>query len=82
MNDRYALRLSVNPEALTGKTKVISAGLDDPVRHPEGQDAMLACFYGASYLTLPNAAHCMMSGPDSQTSLDAILDWHRRPRVV
>ncbi|NHH79716.1 hypothetical protein DRA46_01786 [Burkholderia gladioli] len=79
LNDRYTLGLAVDPAPLARKTHVVSAGLDDPARHPEGQDAAIARFYGASYRLLADAPHCLMLGPHSALALAEVLDWHRRP---
>jgi len=78
LNDRYALRLSVDPAPLACRTLVLSAGLADSVRRPAGQDAAVASSYGGSYRALADAAHCMMFGPHTLTAFDALLDWHRR----
>ena len=42
----------------------IAEGLDDPDLHPEGQDRAAADFYGATYLHLKDASHCLMVDPD------------------
>jgi len=75
LNDRYELRVSVDPATLPSKTLVVAAGRDDVLRHPEGQDAAIAELYGAEYLMLHDAPHCMMLGSSSLATLDRILDW-------
>ncbi|WP_233839021.1 alpha/beta fold hydrolase [Paraburkholderia sp. ZP32-5] len=75
LNDRYELRVPVDPAALPSKTLVIAAGRDDVLRHPEGQDAAIAELYGAGYLMLDDAPHCMMLGDGSIAVLESILAW-------
>jgi hypothetical protein len=75
LNDRYKLRVPVDPATLPSKTLVIAAGRDDVVRHPQGQDAAIAALYRAGYLMLDDAPHCMMLGDGSITVLDSILAW-------
>jgi hypothetical protein len=75
LNDRYELRVSVDPAALPSKILVVAAGRDDVLRHPDGQDASIAELYGAEYLMLHDAPHCMMLGSSALATLDRILDW-------
>jgi len=65
------------PPALPSKTLVVAAGRDDVLRHPESQDASIAELYGAEYLMLHDAPHCMLLGSSSLVTLDRILDWLR-----
>jgi pimeloyl-ACP methyl ester carboxylesterase len=75
LNDRYELRVPVDPTTLPSRTLVIAAGRDDVLRHPEGQDAAIADLYGAGYLMLRDAPHCMMLGGGSGTVLESMLEW-------
>jgi len=79
LNDRYALRVEVDPARLAGiPTLVIEAGRDDAERHPPGQDAAIARFLGAEHLLLPEAPHTMMLAPWAGEGATAIIAWHRR----
>lgn len=75
LNDRYLLRVPVDPARLDAPGLCIEAGLDTPDRHPPGQDRAVADCFGFDYLRLPGQPHCMMYGPRWQDSAAAILDW-------
>jgi len=75
LNDRYELRVTVDPAAMPAKTFIVAAGRDDRLRHPDGQDAAIARLFGADYLMLDDAPHCMMLGEHSAAVLDCIVDW-------
>ena len=78
LNDRYALRVEVDPARLAGvPTLVIEAGRDDAERHPPGQDAAIARFLGGAHLLLPEAPHCMMLAPWAAAGAAAVIAWHR-----
>lgn len=77
LNDRFLLRVDVAREAIDAPALCIEAGLDDADLHPQGQDAAVAAFYGADYVYLPEASHCLMVDPDWPVGLSAILDWWR-----
>jgi pimeloyl-ACP methyl ester carboxylesterase len=79
LNDRYALRIPVEPARFAGlPVLVIEAGRDDAERHPPGQDAAIAGFLGGEHLLLPEAPHCMMLAPWAAEGAAAIIAWHRR----
>jgi pimeloyl-ACP methyl ester carboxylesterase len=79
LNDRYGLRVTVDPARMPRPSLVLEAGRDCPIRHPAGQDAAIARFYGSDYRMLPAAGHCLMVGPWAPAALAAILDWGLRP---
>lgn len=65
LNQRYDLRIPVDPAALPAGLPilVVEGGRDDPARHPPGQDAAIARFYGGAHLRLADAPHNLMLGP-------------------
>ncbi|HYG45430.1 MAG TPA: alpha/beta fold hydrolase [Bordetella sp.] len=75
INDRYRLRVPVNPARIQAPGLCVEAGRDTPERHPPGQDRAVAALFGFDYLRLPRQPHCMMYAPDWQQSAQAILDW-------
>lgn len=78
LNDRYALRISVNPDDITCPGICFEAGRDDQDRHPEGQDLAIARFLGIEYELLKTQPHCMMYGPQWQESAQALFAWYQR----
>ncbi len=78
LNDRYLLRVPVDPTRVRAPGLCIEAGLDTPDRHPPGQDRAVAECFGFDYLRLPGQPHCMMYGPRWQDSAAAILQWCQR----
>ena len=78
LNDRYLLRVRVDPAAITAPGLCLEAGLDTHDRHPPGQDRALARLFGFDHAVLDGQPHCMMYGDTWQTSAHAILDWHRQ----
>ncbi|WP_157831788.1 alpha/beta hydrolase [Thalassospira marina] len=76
LNDRYNLRISVNPRPTEGL--VLEAGLEDPLRHPLGQDEAVAAFFGYEYHHLPHAPHCMMLHDPGNAAYKALSNWLRR----
>lgn len=78
LNDRYLLRVSVDPGSITCAGICFEAALDDPARHPAGQDRAIAQFLGLDYQCLPNQPHSMMYGAQWQASAVAISDWYTR----
>lgn len=78
LNDRYLLRVPIQPQALAGVPGLcLEAGLDTSDRHPPGQDRALADFLGFEHRLLDKHPHCMMYGPRWRDSAQAILDWYR-----
>jgi hypothetical protein len=75
LNDRYELRVPIDPTTPPSKTLVVAAGRDDVLRHLEGQHAAIADLYGARYLILAEAPHCMMLGEGLNTVLESMLEW-------
>lgn len=65
LNQRYGLQIPVDPKALDPDLPilVVEGGRDDPARHPPGQDAAIAAFYGGEHLRLDDAPHDLMLGP-------------------
>jgi len=79
LNERYGLRIAVDPAAITVPTHVVEGGRDDPERHPPGQDAAIARFLGGTHQRLDDAPHNLMMGPGWQDWYDAI--WTRADAV-
>ncbi|WP_137176606.1 alpha/beta hydrolase [Roseomonas sp. AR75] len=78
MNERYDLRLPVDPAHLAGlPVFVLEAGRDDAARHPPGQDAAIAAFLGGTHALLPDAPHCFMLGDWAAESAAAVIAWYR-----
>lgn len=78
LNDRYALRVAVDPARLAAiPSLVVEAGRDDAERHPAGQDAAISRFLGGEHLLLPSMPHCMMLGPWAEESAAPMIAWHR-----
>ncbi len=75
LNERYDLRVAVDPAAIRAPVLVVEGGRDDPERHPPGQDQAIAAFYGAAHVRLDDAPHDLMLGPGSDRWFDAI--WGR-----
>lgn len=83
LNDRYALRVAIDPARLAGvKVLVLEAGRDDAARHPAGQDAAIARFLGGEHVLLPDAPHCLMLAPWAEESAGVVCDWWRRAVVT
>jgi pimeloyl-ACP methyl ester carboxylesterase len=77
LNDRYLLRVQVDPAQQHAPGICIAAGRDTPDRHPKGQDRAVADFLGLSYLRLDDAPHCMMYAAGWEHSMAAIHTWYR-----
>ncbi|WP_270935584.1 alpha/beta fold hydrolase [Falsiroseomonas oryzae] len=78
LNDRYALRIPVEPARLAGvPVLVLEAGRDDPERHPAGQDEAIARFLDGAHQLLPEAPHCLMTGPWAVAGAAPLIAWHR-----
>ena len=75
LNERYGLRIAVNPTAITVPVHVVEGGRDDPERHPPGQDAAIARFLGGTHQRLDDAPHNLMLGPGWHGWYDTI--WAR-----
>ncbi|QDJ12231.1 Hydrolase family protein (plasmid) [Roseomonas mucosa] len=83
LNDRYTLRIQVEPEALKGlPVLVMEAGRDDAERHPAGQDAAIAAFLGGEHLLLAEAPHCLMFGDPGREAALWLADWMARIGVA
>lgn len=78
LNDRYTLRMQVDPDRIVCPGICLEAGRDDLERHPAGQDLAIARFLGIDYQLLDAQPHCMMYGADWQQSAEAILVWYQR----
>jgi pimeloyl-ACP methyl ester carboxylesterase len=77
LNDRYALRITIEPSRFAGlPVLVLEAGCDDAERHPAGQDAATARFLGGVHRLLPDAPHCLMTGPWARAGAAPLIDWH------
>jgi hypothetical protein len=83
LNDRYALRIQVEPEALKElPVLVMEAGRDDAERHPAGQDAAIAAFFQGEHLLLAEAPHCLMFGGPGREAAVRLADWMARIGVA
>lgn len=80
LNERYALRVPVDPAAITVPVLVVEGGRDDPERHPPGQDAAIAAFYKGQHLRIDDGPHDLMLGPGSDRWFDAI--WQRVDALI
>ncbi|ALM82106.1 alpha/beta fold hydrolase [Bordetella sp. N] len=78
LNDRYALRVAINPFAMRSAGLCLEAGADDPARHPTGQDRAIADFFGFEHQRLENQPHAMMYGEHWESSAAVLLDWYQR----
>lgn len=78
LNDRYLLRVPVHADSVACPGICFEAELDDPARHPAGQDASIARFLGLAYQCLPGQPHSMMYGARWQASAEAIFEWYAR----
>ncbi|WP_233237451.1 alpha/beta hydrolase [Bordetella sp. LUAb4] len=78
LNDRYALRVAVNPFAMRSQGLCLEAGRDDPARHPAGQDRAIADFFGFEHQALADQPHAMMYGEQWESSAAVLLDWYQR----
>lgn len=77
LNDRYLLRVPVDPGRQRAPGLCIEAGRDTPDRHPEGQDRAVADFLGLACQRLDDAPHCMMYAAGWERSMAAIHTWFR-----
>jgi len=80
LNERYDLRIPIDPTAIRVPVVTVEGGRDDPERHPAGQDEAIAAFYGAAHMRLDDAPHDLMLGPGSDRWFDAI--WSRLDAVL
>lgn len=78
LNDRYLLRVQIDPAAVTAPGLCLEAGLDTHDRHPPGQDRAIARLFGFAHAVLAGQPHCMMYGDQWHVSADAILEWYRQ----
>lgn len=77
LNDRYLLRVAVDPAAIRCPGVCLEAQLDTPDRHPEGQDRAIADFLGLRHAVLHGQPHCMMYSDRWAQSATALLEWYR-----
>lgn len=77
LNDRYLLRVTVDPMAMDCPGVCLEAQLDTPDRHPAGQDRAIADFLGLRHAVLQGQPHCMMYADRWAESAAAILEWYR-----
>jgi len=75
INDRYRLRVPVDPAQVGAPGLCLEAGLDTPERHPAGQDRAVADLFGFSHQRLAEQPHCMMYSRNWRQSAQAIHDW-------
>ena len=77
MNDRYRLRVPIDPRHIAVPGFCLAAGRDSPRTHPSGQDHAVADFFGFSFAELPGAPHCYMLARDWSASAHHIAVWYR-----
>jgi pimeloyl-ACP methyl ester carboxylesterase len=82
LNDRYMARISADPLWVQGPTLVVSAGKDDTLLHPAGQDEAIAAYYGAEFQMIPEAGHCFMADDSAEASAHLLLDWLKRKNLM
>jgi pimeloyl-ACP methyl ester carboxylesterase len=78
MNDRYLLRVTIDPARIQCPGICFEAERDDPDRHPAGQDEAVARFLGLSYQLLSNQPHCMMYADRWRESAAELQTWYRK----
>jgi pimeloyl-ACP methyl ester carboxylesterase len=81
LNDRYMARISAQPSWVQGPTLVVSAGKDDTLLHPAGQDEAIAAYYGAEFQTIAEAGHCLMADDSWVTAGEMLLAWLQRKNL-
>jgi pimeloyl-ACP methyl ester carboxylesterase len=77
LNDRYLLRVVIDPAQIRCPGICFEAELDSPDRHPPGQDRAIAEFLGIEYQLLKQQPHCMMYGKHWIDSAAALSIWYR-----
>ncbi len=77
MNDRYGLRVPIDPRRIAVPGFCLAAGRDSPRTHPPGQDRAVADFFGFAFTELPDAPHCCMLARDWMVSARYIAAWYR-----
>lgn len=77
MNDRYGLRVPIDPRRIAVPGFCLSAGRDSPRTHPPGQDRAVADLFGFDFTELPDAPHCCMLARDWMVSARYIAAWYR-----
>jgi len=82
LNDRYLARISAKPEWVKGPTLCMSAGKDDTLLHPAGQDEAIAAYYSAEFQSIPEAGHCLMADDSAEVSAALLLDWLKRHNLA
>lgn len=75
LNDRYQLRIRIEPENIPVPVFSLSAGRDRSHLHPPGQDEATAAFFGGEFHEIPEASHDMMLDAARLEAAGRILDW-------
>lgn len=78
LNDRYLLRVAIDPHRIRCPGICFEAELDTPDRHPAGQDQAIADFLGLQHQILTGQPHCMMYANQWIDSAAALLAWYRK----
>lgn len=78
LNDRYSLRIHIDPAAFGMPAICISVGRDLQTLHPAGQDHETARFFGAEYHRIDDAPHCMMLSAGWRDTAMVLEEWYRR----
>jgi pimeloyl-ACP methyl ester carboxylesterase len=78
INDRYLLRVFIDPQKVRVPGLCLEAELDTGERHPPGQDRAVADMFGFDYQMLGGQPHCMMYGPAWRAGAEVIFDWVAR----
>ncbi len=82
INDRYRLRVSTQAEWVKGPSLCLSAGKDDKLHNPPGQDKKVAEFYNADFQILPDAGHCFMLDDTWEQAAASIVNWLRQKLLI
>jgi len=76
MNDRYLLKIHIDPNWIKGPTLCLSAGDDSRALHPPGQDEATALFFNGEHRTLVNAPHNVMLDESWQTTIQLLANFY------
>jgi pimeloyl-ACP methyl ester carboxylesterase len=75
LNDRYSLRIHIDPGWVKGKTICLSAGRDLKHLHPPGQDEATTHLFGGRHLMRPESAHDMMLDDHWAETAAILFEW-------
>lgn len=75
LNDRYLLRIDIDPASVRVPGLCLSPSLDVNDRHPPGQDAALARFLGLAHREVADLPHCLMYVEGWERGAQEISGW-------